>query len=61
FSDALAAVKSLQLGDKSGMQDVTNRSAAALGLKPHQAQKFIKGMYKKALADWGYSEDSFNW
>lgn len=61
FGDALAAVKDLQSGDKSGMQDITNRSAAALGLKPHQAQKFIKGMYKKALADWGYDSDSFNW
>lgn len=61
FSDALAAVKDLSYGDKAGMQDITNRSAAALGLKPHQAQKFMKGMYKKALANWGYDEASFNW
>lgn len=61
FSDALAAVKDLQKGDKSGMQDVTNRSAAALGLKPHQAQKFMKGMYKKALADFGYGDTEVNW
>lgn len=61
FSDALAAAKDLSLGDKGGMQDLTNRSAAALGLKPHQAQKFMKGMYKKALANWGYDESSFNW
>ncbi|MFV8258030.1 hypothetical protein ACNQKP_09495 [Bdellovibrio bacteriovorus] len=61
FSDALAAAKDLSFGDNSGMQDLTNRSAAALGLKPHQAQKFMKGMYKKALANWGYDESSFNW
>lgn len=61
FSDALAAAKDLSLGDTAGMQDLTNRSAAALGLKPHQAQKFMKGMYKKALANWGYDESSFNW
>lgn len=61
FSDALAAAKDLAYGDKSSMQDLTNRSAAALGLKPHQAQKFMKGMYKKALANWGYDESSFNW
>lgn len=61
FSDALAAVKDLSAGDNAGMQDVTNRSAAALGLKPYQAQKFMKGMYKKALAGWGYDESSFNW
>ncbi|HEX7675736.1 MAG TPA: hypothetical protein VF412_16285 [Bdellovibrio sp.] len=61
FSDALAAVKDLSAGDSSGMQDMTNRSAAALGLKPYQAQKFMKGMYKKALAGWGYDESSFNW
>ncbi len=61
YGDALAAVKDLTLGDKSGMQDLTNRSAAALGLKPNQAQKFMKGMYKKALAQWGYDTDSINW
>lgn len=61
FADALAAVKDLQKGDLAGMQDLTNRSAAAMGLKPHQAQKFIKGMYKKALADWGYDANAINW
>ncbi|XGC79664.1 hypothetical protein ACES2L_10025 [Bdellovibrio bacteriovorus] len=60
FGDALAAVKDLSMGDKAAMQDLTNRSASALGLKPHQAQKFMKGMYKKALANWGYDE-SFSW
>ena len=61
YGDALTAVKGLTLGDKSGMQDLTNRSAAALGLKPNQAQKFMKGMYKKALASWGYDTDSIAW
>ncbi|KYG60931.1 hypothetical protein AZI85_10785, partial [Bdellovibrio bacteriovorus] len=61
FSDALAAAKDLALGDSAGMQDITNRSASELGLKPHQAQKFMKGMYKKALANWGYDVDSFGW
>ncbi|MNT68800.1 hypothetical protein D3C72_2070600 [compost metagenome] len=61
FGDALAAVKDLQMGDNGSMRDLTNRSASALGLKPNQAQKFMKGMYKKALANWGYDESSFNW
>lgn len=61
FSEALAAAKDLAFGDNSAMQDLTNRSASELGLKPHQAQKFMKGMYKKALASWGYDESSFNW
>lgn len=61
FKSTLAAVKGLQLGDKSGMREVTDRSAAALGLKPHQAQKFIKGMYKQALAEWGYDVDQVSW
>lgn len=61
FADALAAVKGLQTGSTSGMADMTNRSAAALGLKPHEAQKFIKGMYRKALANWGYDVDQVNW
>lgn len=61
FGSALAAVKDLRSGNKQGMRDMTNRSAAALGLKPHMAQKFIKGMYKKALASWGYDEESMSW
>lgn len=61
FADALSAVKDLQKGDLAGMQDLTNRSAAALGLKPHQAQKFMKGMYKKSLASFGYDVESLNW
>jgi uncharacterized protein YfiM (DUF2279 family) len=61
FSDALAAVKDLQLGDKSSMQSLTNRSAEALGLQPYQAQQFMKGMYKKALASWGYDSSNLNW
>ncbi len=61
FSDALAAVKDLAAGDKSSMQGLTNRSAAALGLKPDQAQDFMKRMYKKALSDFGYDTDSFSW
>ncbi len=61
FSDALAAVNKLRDGDKQSMVELTNRSASALGLKPHQAQQFMKGMYKKALSQWGYDVESFNW
>jgi hypothetical protein len=61
LSDATAAVKSFSTGDKESMRDLTNRSASALGLKPHQAKKFIKGMYKKALADNGYDAESIDW
>lgn len=61
FADALTAVKDLQNGSTAGMADLTNRSAAALGLKPDQAQKFVKGMYRKSLANWGYDVDQINW
>jgi hypothetical protein len=61
FADALTAVKELQNGSTAGMADLTNRSAAALGLKPDQAQKFVKGMYRKSLASWGYDVDQVNW
>lgn len=61
FSEALAAVNKLREGDKQSMRELTNRSASALGLKPHQAQQFIKGMYKKALTQWGYDVDSVTW
>lgn len=61
FNSALAAVQDLKDGNTAKMKDMTDRSAAALGLKPHQAQKFIKGMYKKALAQWGYDSDSVSW
>lgn len=61
YSQALSAVKALGSGDTSGMKEVTERSASALGLKPHQAQKFIKGMYKKALASYGVDANMINW
>lgn len=61
FPKALAAVKSLQAGQKQPMREVTNRSAAALGLKPHQAQDFIKDMYRGALEEYGYDVKSINW
>lgn len=61
FNSALAAVKDLAIGDAASMRDLTDRSAAALGLKPAQAQKFMKGMYKKSLAQWGFDVDSLNW
>jgi hypothetical protein len=32
-----------------------------LGLKPEQAQDFIKGMYKNALAKWGYDVNEIKW
>ena len=61
FADALSAVKDLAIGDTASMQDLTQRSASALGLKPHQAQKFMKGMYKKALSQWGFDAETINW
>lgn len=61
YMDALSAVKDLQAGSTDGMKDLTNRSAAALGLKPDQAQKFVKGMYKNALSQFGYDADSVKW
>ena len=61
FSSALQATQDLLKGDKANIQDLTNRSAAALGLKPHQAQKFIKGMYSKVLQSYGFDANSVNW
>ncbi len=61
YSSALAAVKDLQAGDPAKMRELTNRTASALGLQPHEAQKFMKGMYSKALASWGYDVNSFQW
>lgn len=61
YSSALAAAQDLTFGNATGMRELTNRSAAALGLKPSQAQKFVKGMYKKSLANWGFDADSINW
>lgn len=61
YSSALSAVQDLMVGDKASMRELTDRSAAALGLKPAQAQKFIKGMYKKSLANWGFDADAISW
>ncbi len=64
FSDALSAVNAFKNGDAAGadkMRDLTNRSANQLGLKPEQAKDFIKGMYKSAIEDAGYTVDQINW
>ena len=61
FNEAVAAFKNLQSGDTGAARELTNRSATALGLKPDQAQDFIKGMYKNALAKWGYDVNEIKW
>lgn len=60
FKKALSAAKKLYLdNDPAAMQEVTQRSANALGLNEDETQKFFKGMYKKALANYGIGE--VNW
>lgn len=61
FNEALAAFKDFSSGDATAARDLTNRSAAALGLKPDQAQEFIKGMYKGAISQWGYDVNQIKW
>lgn len=61
YKASLAAIKDLQAGDSSAMTALTNKSASALGLKPHQAKKFMKGMYRDSLASNGYDVDSLEW
>lgn len=61
YSTALSAVKDLKNGKKDGMRELTNRSADALGMKPAQAQNYIKSMYSKALSDYGYDINEISW
>jgi len=64
FNDALAAVNAFRTGSSDAQakaRELTNRSATALGLKPDQAQDFIKGMYKGAIEDLGYTTDDIKW
>ena len=64
FNEALSAVNAFRNGgadaeDKT--RDLTNRSAATLGLKPDQAKEFIKGMYKGAIEEAGMTTDDIQW
>jgi hypothetical protein len=61
FNEALAAFKGVATGDTDAARELTNRSAASLGLKPDQAQEFIKGMYQGALTKWGYDVKDVKW
>ncbi len=61
YKTAQAAAKDLANGQKSAMQAMNAQSAKALGLKPAQAQAFIKGMYKSSLAQWGVDIEAVNW
>jgi len=57
FSRALAAVNKYRTTeDKTMMKDLVMESADALGLRPEQAQRFIKGMYGKAAASVGIKD-----
>jgi hypothetical protein len=61
FNEAIAAFKSLSAGDTTAARELNQRSAANLGLKPEQAEAFIKGMYRSALAKYGYDVDQIKW
>jgi hypothetical protein len=61
FNEAIAAFKSLSAGDTTAARELNQRSAANLGLKPEQAEAFIKGMYRSALAKYGYDVDKIQW
>ena len=61
FNEAIAAFRQLSAGDTSAARELNQRSASALGLKPEQSEAFIKGMYRNALAKWGYDVDQIKW
>ena len=61
FNEAIAAFHSLATGDTTKARELNQRSAANLGLKPEQAEAFIKGMYRSALAKYGYDIDQIKW
>lgn len=62
FNEAVAAFKSFEKNDKAPARELVNRSASALGLKPEQAEDFIKGMYRDALASkFNVDVDKLNW
>lgn len=64
FSDALATVNAFRTGDSNAYakaRDLTNRTANHLGLRPDQAQTFIKGMYKRAIQDVGLNPNDLKW
>ena len=64
FNEALSAVNAFRNGGADAEEkarDLTNRSAATLGLKPDQAKDFIKGMYKGAIEENGMTVDDIQW
>jgi len=61
YNTALTAAKAFQDGKPQQIRDLTNRSAAYLGIKPDQAQKFIKSMYRETLKQNGYDPDTLSW
>lgn len=64
FNEALSAVNAFRMGGadaENKVRDLTQRSAANLGLKPDQAKDFIKGMYKGAIEDAGLNADDIQW
>jgi hypothetical protein len=61
YNSALAAAKAFQGGSAQPIRDLTNRSADYLGIKPAQAQRFVKDMYRKTLKEQGYDVGTVAW
>lgn len=60
YRDALAAFASYTKGDKKPARELSNRSAAALGLSPEEGERYVKGLYKSQLSKWGYDVDQIS-
>lgn len=64
FNEALTAVNAYRTGSADAAnqaRDLTNRSAAQLGLKPDEAKAFIKSMYQGAMDENGVNSSDINW
>jgi hypothetical protein len=61
YNSAVAAAKSYQNGNSEQIQALTNRSADYLGIKPAQAERFVKDMYRNTMKQNGYDVDQMSW
>ena len=61
FKEALAAFKGYQAGDSSIARELTNRSAANLGITPDETERYMKALYGAALSSTGHKADDIKW
>lgn len=60
YGEAVSAFVEFTKGNKAPARSLVSRSGKALGLKPEEAEAYVKGLSKSLLGAWGYDADAIS-